>query len=292
VIFWDSNLFKELFGFTGWITIPALVSILKTQGMVVVMNTAFGPVFNAAQSISNQVNNAVKSLANNVGAAFSPQITITYAQNDYTSMTRLFLYGSKITFFLFAYMFLPLCVEIDFVLGIWLKEVPIYTNTIVRLIMIDTLIASMTSCFNIAIRATGNIRFYEVTYNLFHLFGLALVFILVKLGCDYYVPYIVLAVFSLLSISIQLYCMKRVLPFVSIRNTVYSMLQMIMVVLIAAPIVIAVASCSWANEWVKFCFVVLISSIVLTILIYGVGLTPKEKGRVISFIKVRINKHR
>ena len=71
------------------------------------LNNVFGPIVNAAQGVANQINNATKSLANNVGAAFSPQITITYAQRDFNSMTKLFILGSKISFFLFA-LHLPL----------------------------------------------------------------------------------------------------------------------------------------------------------------------------------------
>ena len=96
--YWDVKLFKEMSTYTGWVTLPSVVSIFKSQGMIVILNNVLGPIVNAAQGVANQINNATKSLANNVGAAFSPQITITYAQRDFNSMTKLFILGSIIIF--------------------------------------------------------------------------------------------------------------------------------------------------------------------------------------------------
>lgn len=289
ILFWNSKLFKELLSFTGWTSLPALVSIFKTQGMVVVLNNVFGPVINAAQGIANQINNAVKSLANNVGVAFAPQITISYAQKDYTSMTRLFILGSKINFFLFAYISIPLCVEMDFVLSLWLKEVPQFTTVIAILILIDTLISNMTSCCNTAIRATGNIKFYELTYNLFHFFCLLLIIVIVKLGCLYYLPYIVLAVASFVSMFWQFYCMKRVMPFVSLHAILMSILQMILVAVLSAVVVVSISLVPWGNSLLRFIIDVLSSTIIITITTFTIGFYKDERAKFVSLVKSKLH---
>lgn len=289
-LYWNIVLFKELLSFTGWTSLPALVSIFKTQGMVVVLNNTFGPVINAAQGIANQINNAVKSLANNVGVAFSPQITITYAQKDYDAMTRLFILGSKVNFFLFAYLAIPLCAEMDFVLSLWLKEVPHYANTISILILVDTLISNMTSSYNTAIRATGNIRFYELTYNLFHFVSLCLIIVIVKMGCVYYVPYLILMAASFLSMFWQFYCMKRVMPFVSLKEILLSILQMTIVVLASSIIVALVTHLTWNNSWLRFVVIVLVSTVALTVTILMMGFTRLEREKFLSLIKSKVHR--
>lgn len=289
ISFWNSKLFEELLSFTGWTSLPALVSIFKTQGMVVVLNNIFGPVINAAQGIANQINNAVKSLANNVGVAFAPQITISYAQKDYASMTRLFILGSKINFFLFAYISIPLCVEMDFVLSLWLKEVPQFTTVIAILILIDTLISNMTSCYNTAIRATGNIKFYELTYNLFHFFCLFLIIVIVKLGCIYYLPYIVLAVASFVSMFWQFYCMKRVMPFVSLHAILMSILQMVLVAVLSAVVVVSISLVPWGNSWLRFIIDVLSSTIIITITTFTIGFYKDERVKFIALVKSKFH---
>lgn len=288
-LFWDMLMFKELFAYTGWVSLPALVSIFKSQGMILVLNSVFGPLVNAAQGVANQINNAVKALANNVGAAFAPQITITYAQEDYTSMMRLFILGSKITFFLFAFMAIPLGVEMDFVLSIWLKEVPPYASTIAVLIMVDTLISSMTSCYNTAIRATGNIKFYELTYNLIHFLGICLIIVIARLGCAYYVPYIILAIFSFLSMFWQFYCMKRVMPFVSIKAILISIFQMTIVSVLAASITYVIPMFQITNPWLEFFVVLMVSFITLSFFILSMGFAREERERIIEILKSKVH---
>ncbi len=290
IIFWDTNLFKELFAFTGWVSLPALVSIFKTQGMVVVLNSVFGPVVNAAQGIANQINNAVKSLANNVGVAFAPQITITYAQKEYDTMTKLFILGSKINFFLFAFISIPLSIEMDFVLSIWLKEVPPFASTIAILILIDTLISNMTSTYNTAIQATGDIRFYEITYNLLHFLSLCLIIVIVKIGCEYYVPYIILAVFSFLSMFWQFYCMKRVMPFVSIKDILMSIVQMTLVAGISIAVTYMVVLFDWGNQWIKFIVVLVVSTLILSATIYSIGFSKYEREKFVALIKSKFHR--
>lgn len=54
-IFWDVAMFKELFGFCGWNLLGAMSSVLRSQGINILLNIFFNPVVNAAEgdSISN-----------------------------------------------------------------------------------------------------------------------------------------------------------------------------------------------------------------------------------------------
>ena len=290
ILFWDTKLYKDLFAFTGWVSLPALVSIFKAQGMVVVLNSTFGPLLNAAQGIANQINNAVKSLANNVGVAFAPQITISYAKKEFDTMSRLFILGSKINFFLFAYISIPLSIEMDFVLSIWLKEVPLFASTIAILILVDTLISNMTSCYNTAIRATGNIKFYELTYNLMHILGIALIILVVKFGCEFYVPYVILIILSFVTMFWQFYCMKRVLPIVSIRMVLISIIQMSLVAVLSFAATYFVVLFDWDSQWLKLFLVIIISSLGLSASIFFIGLSKYERDRIIDLIKLKMHR--
>lgn len=289
ILFWDVRMFKELLSFSWWVTLPSLVSIFKTQGMLVVLNTTFGPVMNAAQGVSNQVNNAIKSFANNAGLAFSPQIAITYAQRDYKTMENLFILGSKITFFLFAFMAFPLCCEMNFVLSLWLKEVPQYTNVITVLVLVDTLISSMTSCYNTAIRATGNIKYYEFFYNLFHLAGLVFIIILIKMGCSYYIPYLILAVWSFISMPIQFYCMKRVMPFIRIKTIITSIMQMTAVILLSIIPLLFIKSVI-ESSFLRFSLVLIVSILSIMSFAYLIGFSKNEREKAVYIVKKKFKR--
>lgn len=286
---WDKNLFKDLFSYTGFVTLPALVSLAKTQGVVLFLNSVYGPIINAAQGIANQMNNAIRMFSNNIGIAFSPQITISYSKGENKIMEKLYVMGSKITFSLFLLCAIPLIMKVNFFLKFWLGNVPKYTAVIASLILIDTLISSMTSCFNTAIRATGNIKYYEIMYNTFHLLGIFVIVLYIYQGCDYYIPYIILSAFSYFSMGIQLYCMKRVLVGMSIKYVLSSILKMTVVG------IFSYFCCMWLSTFFSdsFCGVItfVCTSIgVNLIFIYLLGLDKEERHKVYNLGKIKVLK--
>ena len=153
------------------------------------------------------------------------------------------------------------------------------------MIMLDTLISNMTCCYNTAIRATGNIGFYELTYNLIHLLGIAIIILCVKLGCNYYIPYVMLAGFSFISMFWQFYCMKRVMPFVSIKDILISIFQMLSVVVLVTPIIYFVKQIDYGTKWAEFLIVLVMSVFFQMLFILLVGLTFDERNKLYDYIK-------
>ena len=71
----DTNYWKEMSSFAGWNFIGGSASLLKDQGVNILLNLFLGPIVNAARGISNTVNNVLASFANNFMTALNPQIT-------------------------------------------------------------------------------------------------------------------------------------------------------------------------------------------------------------------------
>lgn len=59
------------------------------------MNLFFGVTVNAARGIATQVNNAVQQFVYNFMIALNPQITKSYAQEDYSYVRILILEGQN-----------------------------------------------------------------------------------------------------------------------------------------------------------------------------------------------------
>lgn len=97
-----------------------------TQGVNMLMNMFFGVTINAARGVANQVDSTVQQFVNNFTTAINPQITKSYASEDLPYMHKLVCIGSKYSFFLTWFFALPLLLEADIVLKIWLKTVPAY----------------------------------------------------------------------------------------------------------------------------------------------------------------------
>lgn len=98
-LYWSKKLFKEVFSFSSWSVIGNLASTLNNQGMNILINMFFGPLFNAAKGISSYVESAVTSFVTNFLGASTPQIFKSYAAGEYEYCFKLNFKSGKFGFF-------------------------------------------------------------------------------------------------------------------------------------------------------------------------------------------------
>lgn len=91
------------------------------------------------------------------------------------------------SFLLVAILGLPLILEIEYVLNIWLKEYPVYTPTFCKLIIILSWIESFNYSIGTAIQASGKIKAYQLIVSGLSLFNLPLTYCAFKLGANSFV---------------------------------------------------------------------------------------------------------
>lgn len=159
---WDAKLFKELAGFSGWNLFGSIAFVIKNQGINILLNVFFDPVVNAARGIAFQINNAIYMFINSFTTAVKPQIIKYYAQDEKTEMNKLVFQSSKFSYFLLFILSLPLLIETNLFLGIWLKRIPPYVLIFTRLVVINALIDSLTGPLVISALATGKIKKYQI----------------------------------------------------------------------------------------------------------------------------------
>lgn len=161
---WHINVtkMKEMSRFASWSLIGNLAWIGYTQGLNLLLNAFFGTVVNAARGIAVQVQNAVSNFVKSFQSAINPQITKAYAQGDTTRFHDLICTSSKFAYFLVLLFVLPIILEADYILGLWLVDVPDHTVSFVRLIMLVMLIGPFENPIANGIQATGNIRTYQI----------------------------------------------------------------------------------------------------------------------------------
>ena len=99
----DTSIIKEISSFAGWSMIGNLAYIGYTQGLNILLNLFFGPQVNAARGISNQLQGAVMGFVTNFQMAINPQITKSFAKQDFSRLHTLVFSSSKFSFFLLYY---------------------------------------------------------------------------------------------------------------------------------------------------------------------------------------------
>jgi O-antigen/teichoic acid export membrane protein len=168
-IYWDSSLVSSIFSFTGWTLFGQISNVARMQAVTILLNQFFNPTVVAARTIAITVATQVNLFANNFNTGLYPSIIKSYASNKNDELYSLLYSGSKLSFFLLWVFALPLYIEMDFVLTLWLGELPQQVVLFVKLALIESLILSVSLPIGTAARAPGNMKEYEVVLGVMQL---------------------------------------------------------------------------------------------------------------------------
>lgn len=175
---------KEMYSFTGWAMFGGLSVIGRTQGINMLLNIFFGPTVNAARGVAVQVLGTLNGFVSNFQTALNPQIVKNYAQKDLESLHKLILMSAKFSFILLYILSLPLFLETEYLLVLWLKNVPEYTISFVRLMFVISMIDAISNPLVRSIEASGKIRIYQMVAGSMMLMILPLSYVVLLKGGD------------------------------------------------------------------------------------------------------------
>ncbi len=213
----DWSLSKKIVPFMSWNLLGGLSGMLYTQGLSIVINMFFGPLANAAKAIADKVNGAINGFSNNFMMAVQPQIVKTYANNGMEEMHKVIYLASRMSFFLMLILALPIAINADEILDIWLVEHSALTTSMLQLILLYSLLSSLENPINQSIRATGNIRDYQIYVGLITFLVVPLAYVFFSFGFPAYYGYIALMVVYGLAYILRLYYLRKQI------NITYSM---------------------------------------------------------------------
>ena len=273
---YDKELIKKMFGFAGWNVVGNGSWILNTQGVNILINVFFGVTLNAARGIATQIDGVIQQFVSNFNTAFSPQLTKSYAAGDMIYFHKLIIAGSKFTAFLLLFLIVPVCLETETILGLWLVEVPEFTVIFVRFTLIGSFLVSIENPIFVANNATGNIRRYQITISLLSLLNFPLSYIAFKLGQPVVSTYIIY-VFIYLIVDI-------VKPFLAQKNIEMRAITYIRAVLIR---VMGVSAIVFLVPWLfiytqdptigRLIETTLVSIFTTSLCVYFLGLEDEER---------------
>lgn len=275
--------YKEIFNFTGWNMIEAAAHMGENQGSAILINRFFGTVLNASFGIAKQLNTLVKMFANGLGQAVVPQITKSYSAGDHGRSSQLVVLASKFSFFLMAVPMLPILLEVDFILNIWLTVVPKYTAIFVKAMLIKSIIE--TSQYGIVhlINASGNIRLFKILSSGIVLITLPIAYLSFKLG---YPPYVISYIYILSAIVtfiVNQILLKTLLNYNSLEFLTKSTLRILLVCSLQIPVFLTIRM--FYPGYIRFISFSLISELLLCISIYLIGMNPQERRSIMGYLK-------
>lgn len=210
---WDKNLFRGMFSFSGWMLAGTITNMFSTQGVNLLINIFFGPVYNAARGVAIQVYAAVNSFVANFMTAIRPSVVKSYAQSDYHSMNRLVFASAKICFYLLFILTIPILFNTERLLSLWLTVIPDYSTLFVQLVLFDMLINSIYTPIAYVSQASGKVRDYQLVISI----GFALITMLTwfffMMGYPVYTAFYIAIVVDVIGLFLRLWVLRRIMNF-------------------------------------------------------------------------------
>ena len=283
--------FKELTSFAGWNLFTALSGMARGQGISVLMNIYFGVKVNAAYGVAGQVNGQVSSLSMVVTKAIYPQLMKAEGGGDRDRMFRLSVLTTKLPYLLTIMIGIPLTLEINYVLKLWLKEVPPNANELVVLIIILTLVTTLSSGLIAAIQSIGRIKFYHLITGVLLLLTIPIIILFYK--CGYSVIWAII-----ISISIEILAhFFRLMYLNRIANLKISLFLKEVDMKLIAVTIIGFLSVFWITSIFQPCFLRLFVITVLSILTVSISsfyitLQREEQKLIRNILLCKIRKYK
>jgi O-antigen/teichoic acid export membrane protein len=284
--FWDRKMFWDRMAFSGWITFGGISAIAALQGANMLLNMFHGVVANAAYGIMGQVSNGMKQFAHNFITAINPQITKSYAKGDMAYLYSLLFRSTKFSFLISFILAVPLVLNMDFILRLWLKTVPEYAVVFCQIRVVDWVTWMLATPISMAILSTGKIKKFMIIDSIiiFMNFILSYIFLSQK-----YSPISVPCIYIFVNIfrcGLYLIFSKKLYN-ISIKQYFYKVcFRLLVVILISIPLPIFISfhAESWAALFATS------ASFILPFLFSSVffGLDKNERTMVFGFIKKKL----
>lgn len=286
-LYWNKRIFKNMLGFTSWNGIGTAVWVINEQGTNILLNIFFGPTVNAAKAIASQVNTAVNNFSTGFFTATRPQIIKLYANNDRKNFINLIFKSSRFSFYLLWFFCLPIILRVNYILNLWLKNVPEYSSRFVTWILIFSLINVLNNPFWCAIQATGKLKYYILIGSLTYLIAFPISYILLKYGNSPVIVFQILAGIRFIYLIVTIYIVKHYIRF-SVVDYFCKVLFPITKVILITSAILFIINFRFIESFNSLLIISTISTISIALSIYIVGITSDERKWLIH--KVYRNK--
>ena len=279
----EKGLVKEMFSFAGWNFIGVSSGVLRDQGGNILVNIFSGPSVNAARGVAVQLNGAIQSFVTNFMTAVNPQITKSYASGDHDYMFSLMRKASRMSYYLLFILALPVLFNTEYVMSLWLKDVPAHSVLFVQLFLVFTLSESISQPLITAMFATGKIRNYQIIVGGLQLLNLPVSYVLLKMGAMPEVTVMVAIAVSQICLAARLVMLEKMigLSISSFISRVY--LNVIAVSAAAVVLPFAVSYILPGGFW-GFAAKASIAVASAALSIFFVGCTKSERNEALAFV--------
>lgn len=183
---YDRFRIQKFASYAFWQAFGGLGVVFRGQGIQILINKYFGPGVNASMAIANQVSGHTQTLASAMQGAFQPAIVTALGSGDIEKARKMSYRASKFALLLTLMFCIPLSIEVDYIMKLWLKVPPPYSVGLCLCMILFFIVdkASIGQC--LACNATGKIAVYQAVGGTILILCLPVAWIMVASGLGVY----------------------------------------------------------------------------------------------------------
>lgn len=278
-LFFDKEIVRSMLRFSGWNLFGTLGAMFSNHGVSLLLNLYFGPVANAAHAISMQVSGGLNQFVNSFQTAMTPQITKLYAANKIDELNNFLYQNTKYAFLLLWIVVLPIVLKLDYVLSLWLTQIPQNTMIFTKLLMIYGLMYSFIRPMVMAIQATGKVKGIQMSAGILLILVLPISWVLLENNFPIYSPFVVMLCMWIFHILLEIFFLKRLINFSAISFLRISVAPLLIIISISL-LSLNYLSCMIENNLYQMLLFFVVSMFVNFVLIYFIGMDLHTRQKI------------
>lgn len=215
---------------------------VRQQGINILINRFFGVATNAASGVATQVSSTISTFINNILSAFKPQIIKEYSVGNIGRMQELMQMECEIMLFFASCIFIPLFLNLDFVMQLWLVDVPDYAVIFCKVLLCSNMLSIIYAVFCDGIHATGNMKHFSFIAGMLNLFSLFVTYLFFYYHFDAQYAYISICLCVFFQILSSAYILGKLVKDLKVLNILLNAVRPIVISVISYFLAIFVVS--------------------------------------------------
>lgn len=287
VVVFDKALLKEMFGFTGWNLFGNFSYIFFTQGLNLILNYFCGAAVNAARGIAVQVDGIVRQFATNVQTAINPQIIKSYAQSDKERFFSLIFASSRYCFYLLLLLALPIILEADFLLTLWLGNYPEHTINFLRITLATVTLEALVTPMFMANLASGKVKIYQLVISIISIVFIPITFLAIRITRVPEVVFICTLIMTIVEIIARIFIVHGQ---VGLSRGLYvrRVLVKVFLVSVLASVFPVLIHMQMEEGLIRFLVVGFVCVVSVVTVVFFIGINKNERDYAIRYLRKRV----
>ena len=280
----NTDILKPMIRFTSWDLYGNTCVIVQQQGVNVLINRFFGVLLNAATGVATQASSAVSMFVSSFTMALRPALIKKYASGDVVGMQKLLTFSIILCMFLAEMMCVPLYLRIDYLMELWLLEVPKFAPSFCKWLLLANSMSVINTLFTSVIHATGNIKKLSLIGGTLYLSTVPISFLAFHMSASPSVAYIVWFIISVLALLSNVLITKKQISKISLLRLGKEIFIPTIVLVLTVLSTIYINNIL-PNNLFSVILLFIVNAGIALILLYSIWLGPKFGWCTLNFIK-------